>query len=101
MVEDRLTVEQDIAPHEGEILSAEVAFDHLDWIDADHGEVVEVELRAVIGLHVDVRRFVGEPSLSEPDIAGSPGDRQGAGSYRPARSDSIRVIYVRCSVRRI
>ena len=79
MVEDRLTVEQDIAPHEGEILSAEVAFDHLDWIDADHGEAVEVELRAVIGLHVDVRRFVGEPSLSEPDIAGSPGDRQGAG----------------------
>ena len=69
MVEDRLTVEQDIAPHEREILSAEVAFDHLDRIDADHGEVVEVELRAVIGLHVDVRRFVGEPSLPEPDIA--------------------------------
>ena len=64
-----MTVEQDIAPHKGEIFSAEVAFDHLDRIDADHGEVVEVELRAVIGLHVDVRRFVGESSLSEPDIA--------------------------------
>jgi hypothetical protein len=50
-------------------LNAEVAFDHLDRIDADHGEVIEVELRAVIGLHVDARRFVGAPSLSEPDIA--------------------------------
>jgi hypothetical protein len=30
-------------------LTSEVAFDHLDRIDADDGEVVEVELRAVIG----------------------------------------------------
>jgi hypothetical protein len=49
MVEDRLTVGQDIAPHEGEILTSEVAFDHLDRIDDDDGEVIEVELRAVIG----------------------------------------------------
>ena len=49
MVEDRLTVGQDIAPHEGEILTSEVAFDHLYPIDADDGEVIEVELRAVIG----------------------------------------------------
>ena len=64
-----MSVEQHIAPHEGEIFSAEVAFDHLDRIDTDHGEVIEVELRAVIGLHMDVRGFVREPSLSEPDIA--------------------------------
>jgi hypothetical protein len=52
--------------------ASQAAFDYL-WriiLDADHGEIVDVELLAVIHLHFDVRSVPGSATRTNPDIHG-------------------------------
>ena len=68
MRENRAPVEQNVALHELEVLGAQFALDKLRRIvlDRHDGEVVSVELLAMVALHLDAGRM---PSAASGSLA--------------------------------
>jgi hypothetical protein len=68
---DRLAVQLDVAADPIEVGLAEAAFDDLGQValKADHGDVSNVELVAVILLHADARYLVSRVTArADPDV---------------------------------